>query len=128
MLEESTNELEDRQCEHLGTLGSRWGVLECDAIILYCDNSRVTDGNAKDIRSQILEDSFGVVADSLGIDNPTAPPNMLRDSVKQTGLHHQVSKFGLNPELPTYLTKLIAVFLGENRDIHTRYFGARVRM
>lgn len=78
VLQETTDELGGGDGAALELVGGRFLVGESDLAIFQFAEAVVTDGDAKDVRSEILEGLFAG-ADRLGMDHPGFAPDGGRD-------------------------------------------------
>jgi hypothetical protein len=93
VLEETTNELFGRDGATLKLVGGRLFVREGDEPIFQFAQAVVAEGDAKDVRGEILE---GLLAGAyrFGVDHPVFAPDAGRDCREQRSLFQLVTKLG----------------------------------
>jgi len=93
VLEEATDELLGTDGAMLELVSGRLFVRESDSALLQFTEAVVTEGDAKDARSEILE-SLYATANGLAMDHPVFVPDGGRDLSKEIGLFQGVTKLG----------------------------------
>ena len=89
VLEEPADELLGGQRGGLSRIGLGVTVAECDLAVFESEEVAVADGDAKDIRGQVLQGGLAA-AHRDDIHDPVLVPDLRWDLVKQAGLLEQV--------------------------------------
>src|SRR5437762_6964585 len=85
VLQEATNELFSGDGATLELVSGRFFVRESDRAVLQFKDAVIAEGDAKDVRGEILE-SLGARADRLGVDHPVFAPDARLDLSEELGL------------------------------------------
>ena len=93
VLEEATNELFSGDGATLELVSGRFFVRESDRAVLQFKDAVIAEGDAKDVRGEILE-SGEASADGFGVDHPSFAPDERLDLSKQFRLFQFVAKLG----------------------------------
>lgn len=93
MLEEAADELLSRQGATLNLIGGGFFVSESDFAVIELAEAVVAEGDAKDVRSEILEGG-GAGADGFAVHHPVFFPDAGVDRGKQAGLFQFVTELG----------------------------------
>ena len=93
VLEEAADELCGAHGAVLQLVSGRVLVSESDLALLQFTQAVVTEGDAKDVRGEILE-SLCATAHRFGVDHPVFAPDALLDLSEQLGLFQGITKLG----------------------------------
>jgi len=93
VLQEATDELLGAECAVAELVSGRLFVRESDLAIMQLAKTVVTEGDAKDVRGEILE-SLCATANRLGVDHPVFAPDARLDLSKESGLFQGVTQLG----------------------------------
>jgi len=93
VLQEATDELGGGDGAVLELRRGGLFVRESYLALLQFTQAVVTEGDAKDVRSEILE-SLHATANGLGVDHPVLAPDALLDLSEESGLFQRVTKLG----------------------------------
>jgi len=93
VLEEATDELCGGDGAMLELISGRLFVSESDLTIMQLAEAVVAEGDAKDVRGEILE-SLLTGAHRFGVDHPVFAPNAGLEQSKQTSLFQLLTKLG----------------------------------
>jgi hypothetical protein len=93
MLEETANELLSSDGANPGLACVGFGVAKCDLPMGQLEDTLVTDGHPKDVRSQILQGSHPI-ADRLTVNDPILLPGFRRYLGKQISLLQSITELG----------------------------------
>jgi len=92
VLQETVNEFLGGERAEPGVTGVGF-VAKGDLIILHLDDTAVAEGDAKDVRGEILERG-ATVADGFAVDNPILLPYGSGDTRKAIGFTQRITKLG----------------------------------
>jgi hypothetical protein len=93
VLQEAVDELFGGEGAELGLSGIGGAITESDLIVLQIDQAAVADGDAEDVRGQVLH-CGAAIADWFAVDNPLLFPNVRGDGVSEGGLVEGVEELG----------------------------------
>ncbi len=112
VLEEAANECWGGQGASSELLSSRFLVLKSDLAVGELEEALVAEGDAKDVRGEILERRCAG-ADRLRVDDPLLLPCLLSHLSEQLGLFELVSELGAEDD-------------GESKDGDQKVFAGRL--
>jgi hypothetical protein len=93
MLQEAVDELVRLQGTQVGLTSVGIAVAEGDLVVLQADQAAIANGDAKDIRREVLE-GLEAIPDRLAVYDPVLFPDRRRDEVKAVGLAQGVAELG----------------------------------